>query len=663
MFPILLIFAILFCKCNHLLSQPCSNGCSGHGICAPNRQCQCFTGFTAGDCSQFVCPYGAAWTDIASGIDIAHQPAECSNMGLCDRTTGKCACKDGFEGNACERMSCPFSCNGQGKCQSMAYYAQTKDPGTGPVYSYYNIWDATKIYGCNCDSNFYGPDCSQKDCPTGDDPLTGNGVASLSNPTQYNEVQKITCKAGGGTFTLTFRGKTTTRIPYNANAAALESALNALPTISSVTIVMFSVQACTDVGASWTVEFTQDFGKLPLMIPDSSRLVFYDAISKPSLTVNVQTLGTKENDPCSNRGICDPRDGYCTCSTGYDTSNGYDAPGTRGDCGYATTTIQSCPGAISCSGHGVCAGDPTYRCACDNGWTGADCSERVCPKDTSWFTYPSSNNVAHVFENNECSDFGTCDRDTGVCQCVAGFTGASCNRISCPGATEDCSGHGACYDMMTLATYATINGDAASFTYGIVPNNPLTWDATRMYGCLCDPLWTGYDCSLRVCPYGNDPIYPGVDEQQIISCATNQTTGYVVFSFRQSPVAQLSYDATVAQIQAAFQAVSAIGKVAVELVDSAKVDSLCTRAGSQIMVTFLTTHGALPLLQYTYQNIDYLTVTRYKEGTKQTLECSGRGVCDRTLGVCQCFDGFGSSDGQGGSGTSGDCGYLLPVTQ
>jgi len=217
--------------------------------------------------------------------------------------------------------------------------------------------------------------------------------------------------------------------------------------------------------------------------------------------------------------------------------------------------------------------------------------------------------------------------------------------------------------MMTLATYATINGDAASYTYGIVPNNPLTWDATRMYGCLCDPLWTGYDCSLRVCPYGNDPIYPGVDEQQIISCATNQTTGYVVFSFRQSPVAQLSYDATVAQIQVAFQAVSAIGKVAVELVDSAKVDSLCTRAGSQIMVTFLTTHGALPLLQYTYQNIDYLTVTRYKEGTKQTLECSGRGVCDRTLGVCQCFDGFGSSDGQGGSGTSGDCGYLLPVTQ
>lgn len=28
---------------------------------------------------------------------------ECSNMGTCDRVTGTCQCRDGFEGQACER--------------------------------------------------------------------------------------------------------------------------------------------------------------------------------------------------------------------------------------------------------------------------------------------------------------------------------------------------------------------------------------------------------------------------------------------------------------------------------------------------------------------------------------------------------------------------------
>ena len=29
-----------------------------------------------------------------------------------------------------------------------------------------------------------------------------------------------------------------------------------------------------------------------------------------------------------------------------------------------------------------------------------------------------------------------------------------------------------------------------------------------MQGCLCDDGWQGYDCSLRTCPYGDDPHVP-----------------------------------------------------------------------------------------------------------------------------------------------------------
>jgi hypothetical protein len=42
--------------------------------------------------------------------------ATCSNMGICDASTGRCSCRPGYEGAACERMTCPGggNCNGHG---------------------------------------------------------------------------------------------------------------------------------------------------------------------------------------------------------------------------------------------------------------------------------------------------------------------------------------------------------------------------------------------------------------------------------------------------------------------------------------------------------------------------------------------------------------------
>eukprot|EP00596_Hydrurales_sp_CCMP1899_P010123 CAMPEP_0119034006 /NCGR_PEP_ID=MMETSP1177-20130426/1065_1 /TAXON_ID=2985 /ORGANISM="Ochromonas sp, Strain CCMP1899" /LENGTH=565 /DNA_ID=CAMNT_0006991175 /DNA_START=644 /DNA_END=2344 /DNA_ORIENTATION=- len=562
----------------------------------------------------------------------------------------------------------------------MNYYAQTKDKGLGvtafpptngitSVFSYTNIWDANKIYGCNCDAKYEGSDCSVQKCPVGDDPLTGNGVNTVTNPIQVNAIQQVSCKAGGGTFTLAYNGATTNPIPYNAKGPDIVLFLSALSTLrrkdlAVVRVVMFGTQACLEAGTAFTVEFLQEFGNLNIMVSSKTNLFFLNALSVPFVVVTKRRAGTKEDLFCSNRGLCDFSTGYCTCSINYDTSNGYALPGTRGDCGDPTTTIAVCPGLISCSSHGVCAGSPTYACACSAGWVGADCSQRLCPRSQSWFSYPSAIDVAHVATPAECGNQGQCDRATGQCLCNIGFYGESCEYLSCGGVPQQCNGNGQCLDMTALAPLADINGDNAFYTYGTIPNNPATWDGSKVHGCHCDKGYIGYDCSQMSCPFGDDPgTRNQFDEQQIISCTDTDATGSIFITFRQQKTAAIPATATMAQLTTALQSLSTIQFVTVDNLQSNTTDSICSKIGTTILVTFLTEHGDLPLMTSPPNlniGINSLTINQNVRGTKENIECSGRGMCNRILGLCECFSGYGSSNGMGKLGINGDCGFLEP---
>jgi len=104
------------------------------------------------------------------------------------------------------------------------------------------------------------------------------------------------------------------------------------------------------------VTFFGVFGDLPALIPDNSALINDAAGGSPgSGTITIASdggsingirsvEGSRENDVCSNRGLCDVTTGQCECFLGFSSSDGKGNEGALGECGYrvpARTTYTS----------------------------------------------------------------------------------------------------------------------------------------------------------------------------------------------------------------------------------------------------------------------------------------------------------------------------------
>ncbi|RYG40857.1 hypothetical protein EON68_03730, partial [archaeon] len=392
------------------------------------------------DCSLRACPTAPAWTSYPTATDAAHtQLMTCANAGACNSTSGECACDAGFTGLACDKLKCPGepACSGRGLCMSMRQAALGYDGfRLTQASTSYALWDADRVFGCVCDTGYAGADCSQRVCPTGDDPLTTAG--------QSAEVQTLTCTCAAscsGYVTITYAGRTR-KVLWNAVATAaeevgargsgagvgesLQSQLRALRSIPTFLAVSYSsgTALCTAAGANVAaIMFVNAAGDAPALAATAAALA--STGSAPSVVVATLTEGSTESAACSNRGVCDTTTGECTCFTGFGPSDGSGATGTRPDCGFASLATSACPvpplalglGSAECAGRGICSGAPTYTCTCFTGYAGGACEERECPRGRAWWDEAVSANVAHT-TYQECSARGVCNRATGVCTCA-----------------------------------------------------------------------------------------------------------------------------------------------------------------------------------------------------------------------------------------------------
>lgn len=208
----MMLYLALWAACLLAMVQAeCPNACSSHGRCGAYDACQCYRNWGGNDCSERICQFGNAHVDTPKGdldasggqltdpstlvvvgdnifpkgtyeqyprmedsdgnqlTNTAHAYSECSNKGICDRSTGTCDCFEGYEGSGCQRASCPMSsngvCSGHGTCKTISELANDDNDNL------YKLWDEDKTMGCDCDAGYSGADCSARVCKHGADPL------------------------------------------------------------------------------------------------------------------------------------------------------------------------------------------------------------------------------------------------------------------------------------------------------------------------------------------------------------------------------------------------------------------------------------------------------------------------------------------------------------
>lgn len=254
-----------------------------------------------------------------------------------------------------------------------------------------------------------------------------------------------------------------------------------------------------------------------------------------------------------------------------------------------------------------------------------------------------------------------------------------------------------CLSMRSLAQKRTSSsGDASPVTYGTQHHSAVTWDADMRYACYPEEYGYAYSSpsapssstlssyhaiptysftsftssklSELLCPFGFDATAtdnPPITERQTIRCLASRGSFYLSFRGFQSSL--ISFDTSLTDLETILEtSLGSIGDVSISSSTSDTTVCKTTTPASTVTIEFLTELSDQPLLVMTQEEelavtsgSVIFTITETRKGSGRYLECSGKGICNRQTGVCECLPYWGSSDGRGNEGTRGDCGYNL----
>jgi len=401
----------------------CPNGCSGHGSCGNDDICSCYqdwlsadtvkasggSGGGGGDCSHLKCPYEIAWVDTPSSENKAHALAECAGRGLCDRTTGECACFDGYTGKGCRRTTCPNDCSGHGTCEYLAElrtdlgddFKWTGNLATRDQFDFEFplLWDAHKTRACVCDAKWTDIDCSRRMCPKGNFALYANTVPTpeVQAVILTNVFNPLTDAAASATWPISkpanshdFKGvddDDNTNWDTNGDfALTFRSTLNEEFTTNAMNVYTLTEEI---------VE--QELNQLPNKVIEEAEVVLYRNLSK----YNGTSYGLVNKH----------RDQYpFTAETNY---SWYDTD---------LVILITYTGAMT-SGN-------QYALECKTAYCADGCQPKLA--DPIDFKMAGDCVVVNDFKpawavNIECSGRGTCDYMSGICECYEGYTDEFCS--------------------------------------------------------------------------------------------------------------------------------------------------------------------------------------------------------------------------------------------
>eukprot|EP01036_Dinobryon_divergens_P033000 gene33000-42696_t len=387
--------------CGYILNQVPScyiageDACGSNGYCSnTTHTCTCYDGWSGLNCGVRECPKGPAFFDEPTSSDTAHADAECSNAGMCDRSTGLCHCNPQFTGAACQIKDCVRdattgeACSGHGSCVNMNRFFLSYGLSYGNLTDGYlnqgtSTWDAFNWYECVCSAKIaagffpvdvyrpsIGPsalysgtvatsdplpgwgnwDCSKRNCPKGDTINRRTYYHTYLYKTNNLEIQRVVCDRQRGNlnysdyFKLQMYGGMSQRIYNHYNAAQIKFAIEYMAVIGNVTVTFpnmvfdnVSTACSSDVNKTtggFLVQFDTEFGDLPML---------QNTMSTLNVTISEFQKGNNTNLECggSTMGYCDRSTGLCLCNRHQYSSNGTISPGAVGDCSFFSGTPES----------------------------------------------------------------------------------------------------------------------------------------------------------------------------------------------------------------------------------------------------------------------------------------------------------------------------------